>query len=223
VKVKPIKSGFAGMKPGVNSAVVGTDSTGTIAMTNHIFSRRHALSLLASAPLAFSSAHAQAQGMSKLTAFAFSFTGLDGANIKLADYAGKPILVVNTASQCGYTPQFTGLQKLWAQFHDRGLMIVAVPSNDFGGQEPGDAREIAETANHQYGVKFPIAAKAVVKGAQAHPFFKWAAAERPREVPKWNFHKYLIGDDGYIAAVFPTEVEPTDTRVVTAIAKELPA
>ena len=223
MKVKLIKSGFAGMKPGVNSVVVGTDSTGTITMTTARINRRQSLLLLAGAPLAFSAAHAQATTMSRISAFAFSFTGLDGADIKLVDYAGKPILVVNTASQCGYTPQFTGLQQLWAQFHDRGLMIVAVPSNDFGGQEPGDAREIAETANHQYGVKFPIAAKAVVKGAQAHPFFKWAAAERPREVPKWNFHKYLIGDDGYIAAVFPSEVEPTDTRVVTAIAKELKA
>ena len=185
--------------------------------------RRQTLLLLASTPLAISSAHAQATTMSRITAFAFSFNGLDGANIKLADFAGKPILVVNTASQCGYTPQFTGLQELWTRFHERGLMIVAMPSNDFGGQEPGDAHEIAETANHQYGVKFPIAAKAAVKGTQAHPFFKWAAGERPREVPKWNFHKYLIGDDGQIAAVFPSEVEPTDTRVITAIAKELKA
>lgn len=188
-----------------------------------LLDRRTTLMLLAGALLAFSTAHAQAPAMSKLTAFAFSFTSLEGSNIKLADYAGKPIMVVNTASQCGYTPQFTGLQQLWAQFHERGLMIVAVPSNDFGGQEPGDASAIADTAQHQYGVKFPIAAKAVVKGAQAHPFYKWAAAERPNQTPRWNFHKYLIGDDGYIAAAFPSDVEPTDTRVVTAIAKELKA
>ena len=192
-------------------------------MHTHALTRRQSLTLLAGAPLALSGTHLQAATMSKITAFAFSFSGLGGEAIPLADFAGKPILVVNTASQCGYTPQFTGLQELWTRFHDRGLMIVAVPSNDFGGQEPGGATEIAETANHQYGVKFPIAAKAVVKGSQAHPFFKWAAAERPRETPKWNFHKYLIGDDGNIAAVFPSEVEPTDTRVVTAIAKELQA
>jgi glutathione peroxidase len=159
--------------------------------------------------------------MSKITAFAFSFPALDGSTIRLADYAGKPVLVVNTASQCGFTPQFTGLQQLWSQFHDRGLMIIGVPSNDFGGQEPGGAEEIADTANGHYGVKFPMAAKVVVKGAHAHPFYKWAASERPLETPKWNFHKYLIGDDGRIAAVFATEVEPTETRVVTAIAKEL--
>jgi glutathione peroxidase len=187
--------------------------------------RRNALLLLAGAApvLGTSAAYGQAPAMSKLTAYAFSFSGLDGGPIRLADYAGKPILVVNTASQCGFTPQFTGLQQLWAQFHDRGLMIVGVPSNDFGGQEPGGTAEIAATAHDHYGVKFPIAAKAVVKGANAHPFFRWAASERPRELPKWNFHKYLIGDDGHIAAVFATEVEPTDTRVVTAIAKELSA
>ncbi len=161
--------------------------------------------------------------MSKVTAYAFRFAGLDGQEIRLGDHAGKPILVVNTASLCGFTPQYAGLQELWTRFHDRGLMIVGVPSNDFGGQEPGGAAEIEQTAHHQYGVKFPIAAKAAVKGVNAHPFFKWAATERPRDVPKWNFHKYLIGHDGQIAAVFPTDVEPTDTRVVTAIAKELKA
>jgi glutathione peroxidase len=188
-----------------------------------IVNRRKTLALLAGAAsaLSCSPAFGQAPAMSKLTAFTFSFPGLDGAAIRLADYAGKPILVVNTASLCGFTPQFTGLQQLWTQFHDRGLVIVGVPSNDFGGQEPGGATEIAATAHDHYGVKFPIAAKAVVRGADAHPFFKWAAAERPREVPKWNFHKYLIGRDGRIAAVFASEIEPTDTRVVTAIAKEL--
>ena len=89
-----------------------------------------------------------------------------GGDIRLADYAGHPILIVNTASLCGFTPQYAGLQQLWTEFHDRGLMIVGVPSNDFGGQEPGGATEIAETAQHQYGVTFPIAAKAVVKGAE---------------------------------------------------------
>jgi glutathione peroxidase len=184
--------------------------------------RRNALILLAGASLALTRATAQAASMSKLTAYAFEFTGLDGKPIRLADNAGKPILVVNTASQCGYTPQFTGLQELWTRFHARGLMILGVPSNDFGGQEPGGAAEIMETASGHYGVKFPIAAKAAVKGANAHPFFKWAASERPLETPKWNFHKYLIGDDGHIAASFASEVEPTDTRVMTAVAKELP-
>lgn len=159
--------------------------------------------------------------MSRVTAYAFSFVGLKGGSIRLADYAGKPIMVVNTASLCGYTPQYAGLEKLFEQFHDRGFTIIGVPSNDFGGQEPGGATEISATANHEYGVTFPLAAKVDVKGPNAHPFYKWAAEQRPRETPRWNFHKYLVGSDGYIAAVFPTETEPTDTRVIEAVARQL--
>ena len=160
-------------------------------------------------------------GMSRITAYAFSFPGLEGGDIRLAEFAGHPLLIVNTASLCGFTPQYAGLQELWTEFHGRGLTVVGVPSNDFGGQEPGGATDIAETAQHQYGVTFPIAAKAVVKGPDAHPFYKWAAEARPRDVPRWNFHKYLIGRDGYIADVFPESVEPRDTRVKTAIARAL--
>jgi glutathione peroxidase len=157
--------------------------------------------------------------ISRITAYAFSFPALTSGDIRLADYAGRPLLVVNTASLCGFTPQYGGLQELWAQFHDRGLMIVGVPSNDFGGQEPGGSTEIAQTAQHQYGVAFPITAKTIVKGPNAHPFYKWAADARPNDVPRWNFHKYLIGRDGYIAEAFPETVEPTDTRVKTAIGR----
>jgi len=159
--------------------------------------------------------------VSRITAYAFSFPALEAGDIRLAEYTGHPFLVVNTASQCGYTPQYAGLQQLWTEFHGRGLAIIGVPSNDFGGQEPGGAKEIAETAQHEYAVTFPIAAKAVVVGPAAHPFYKWAAQARPADVPKWNFHKYLIGRDGYIADVFASAVEPTDTRVKTAIAKAL--
>jgi glutathione peroxidase len=180
--------------------------------------RRNLLVLLGAA--AASPALAQAP-VSRMTAYSFSFAGLNGGDIRLADHAGKPILVVNTASQCGYTPQLAGLQTLWSRYHDRGLLIVAVPSNDFGGQEPGGPKDIMRTANHDFGVTFPLAAKAQVKGAQPHPFFKWAATERPSELPRWNFHKYLIGRDGRIAAVFATAVEPTDSRVVAAIEREL--
>jgi glutathione peroxidase len=164
----------------------------------------------------------RAQGaISRITAYAFSFPALSGDDISLAEFTDRPLLVVNTASLCGYTPQYAGLQQLWTEFGGRGLAMVGVPSNDFGGQEPGGATEIAETAQHQYGVTFPIAAKAVVTGANAHPFYKWAAQARPSQVPRWNFHKYLIGRDGYIAEVFASAVEPTDTRVKTAIAKAL--
>src|SRR6201996_2964046 len=116
-----------------------------------------ALAVLAG-PVSTRSVLAQA-AVSRITAYAFSFPALAGGDIRLSDYAGRPMLVVNTASLCGYTPQYAGLQELWTQFHDRGLMIVGVPSNDFGGQEPGGPTEIAETVQHQYGVTFPIAAK----------------------------------------------------------------
>ena len=160
-------------------------------------------------------------GMSRIPAYAFSFSALSGDDIRLAAFTGKPLLVVNTASLCGYTPQYAGLQELWSEFRERGFTVIGVPSNDFGGQEPGGTSEISETAHHQYGVTFPIAAKAVVSGAKAHPFYKWAAEARPRDVPKWNFHKYLVGRDGYIAEVFPSAVEPADTRIKTAIARAL--
>ncbi|MCA6113513.1 glutathione peroxidase [Bradyrhizobium sp. WSM 1738] len=161
-------------------------------------------------------------GMSRITAYAFSFPALAGGDIRLSEFAGRPILIVNTASLCGYTPQYSGLQELWSEFGGRGLMIVGVPSNDFGGQEPGGASEItATTQDHR--VTFPIAAKAAVRGPNAHPFYKWAAEARPKDVPRWNFHKYLIGRDGYIAEVFPESVDPVDTRVKTAVARALAA
>ena len=172
------------------------------------------------------SANAQAAGptsMSRVTAYGFSFESLKGERISLAAHAGKPVLIVNTASQCGFTPQYTGLQQLWTQFRERGLMVIGVPSNDFGGQEPGGATEIAQTTDSTYHITFPIAAKTVVKGPNAHPFYKWAAQERPIDLPGWNFHKYLIGRDGYIAEVFSTRVDPADTRIVTAIARQLTA
>src|SRR6195952_107120 len=171
-------------------------------------------------PASTQTALAQA-AMSRISAYAFSFPALAGGDIKLADYASHPLLVVNTASLCGFTPQYGGLQELWTQFHERGLTIVGVPSNDFGGQEPGSSTEIAQPAQHQYGVTFPMTAKPAVKGPNAHPFYKWAAEARPNDVPRWNFHKYLIGRDGYIAEAFPQTVEPSDTRVKTAIARAL--
>jgi glutathione peroxidase len=181
--------------------------------------RRQVVTLLAGAIA--TPALAATPGLSRMTAYSFSFAGLAGGDIKLADYAGKPILVVNTASLCGYTPQYAGLQELWTRFRERGFVIIGVPSNDFGAQEPGEAGDIEHTAQHGYGVTFPLAAKADVKGLKSHPFYKWAATERPLETPHWNFHKYLVGRDGHIAAVFATQVEPTDARVIAAVEKEL--
>jgi glutathione peroxidase len=166
-------------------------------------------------------AQAQATGMSHMTAYTFAFKGLGGDDIALSAYASRPILVVNTASLCGYTPQYAGLQELWTRYRDKGLLVLGVPSNDFGGQEPGGAADIGKTAQHDYHVTFPLTAKAVVKGAGAHPFYRWAALERPQDAPRWNFHKYLIGRDGRLKAGFAPAVEPTDPRIIVAIETEL--
>ncbi len=184
--------------------------------------RRHLL-LLGTALAAFAPLMARAATMSRVTAYAFTFKGLDGNDILLASYAGRPILVVNTASLCGYTPQYAGLQALWARYRDKGLMVLGVPSNDFGGQEPGGKSEIEKTAQGDYHVTFPLTEKVAVKGAEAHPFYKWAAQERPLEAPRWNFHKYLIGRGGRLKAGFTSAVEPADPRVIAAIERELAA
>lgn len=164
---------------------------------------------------------ASAATMSRVTAYAFMFKGLDGQEILLSSYAGHPILVVNTASLCGYTPQYRGFQVLWSRYRDKGLMVLGVPSNDFGGQEPGGATDIGKTAHDEYHVTFPITEKAAVKGQTAHPFYRWAAVERPLDAPRWNFHKYLIGRDGQLKAGFASAVEPDDSRVIMAIEREL--
>lgn len=188
---------------------------------NRIFDRRAVLLLAASSALTAGGARGQTPAVSRPTAYAFGFKTLDGQTIRLADFAGKPILIVNVASQCGYTPQYAGLKGLQDRFGDK-IAIVGVPSNDFN-QEPGGAAEIMATAHGEYGVSFPIAEKANLSGPDAHPFYRWAALERPLDVPRWNFHKYLVGRDGHIAAVFPTRIEPMDARVIEAIVKELKA
>ncbi|GJD47356.1 Hydroperoxy fatty acid reductase gpx1 [Methylobacterium crusticola] len=182
--------------------------------------RREALALLGS--LALLPARA-APLQSSATAAAFGFEEADGRRLNLADLAGKPVLVVNTATACGYAPQFSGLQQLWTRFGPRGLTVIAVPSGDFGHQEPLDGEAIAEAARKTHGVTFPVVMKTAVTGPNAHPFYRWAAAEKPAETPRWNFHKYLVGRDGHLAASFATPVEPTDSRVIAAIVRELDA
>jgi glutathione peroxidase len=176
--------------------------------------------LLGAAVAGLAPYRAQAAVMNRVTAYAFTFKGLDG-DILLSSYAGHPILVVNTASLCGYTPQYAGLQALWTRYRDKGLMVLGVPSNDFGGQEPGGAAEIVKTAHDKYHVTFPLTEKAAVKGKDAHPFYRWAAVERPLEGPRWNFHKYLISRDGRLRAAFTSAVEPNDPRLIAAIEQEL--
>ena len=158
-----------------------------------------------------------------IRAGAFAFEKPEGGTLPLDAYAGRPILVVNTATACGYAGQFSGLQALWTRFGDRGLTVIAVPSPDFGNQEPLDGVAIAEAARRNHGVTVPVTAKTHVRGPAAHPFYRWAAAEKPGTAPNWNFHKYLVDRDGALIGAFPSSVEPGDPRLVTAIANALPA
>ena len=181
--------------------------------------RRHALMMLG-ATLACGVGRAHA---GDLKAGAFSFEKPEGGVLALSDLAGKPVLVVNTATACGYAGQFNGLQALWTRFGERGLTVIAVPSPDFGNQEPLDGLAIAQAARQNHGVTFPVVAKVHVKGPAAHPFYRWAAMEKPGSTPGWNFHKYLVARDGSLLAAFPHTVDPGDPRLITAIAGELPA
>lgn len=139
------------------------------------------------------------------------FTKLqDGSPMPLCQYAGKVILVVNTASKCAFTSQYEGLEKLYAELKDRGLVVLGFPSNDFGEQEPGSNQQIADFCRMTYGVQFPMAAKTVVKGPQANAFYR-QLAERSDSTPKWNFHKYLINRDGSEVVAYTSLTAP-DSR-----------
>lgn len=138
----------------------------------------------------------------------------------LCQYAGKVLLVVNTASFCGYTPQYEGLEKLHARYADRGLVVLGFPSNDFGQQEPGNGQAIADFCANTYGVKFPMFSKSVVKGSAANPLFA-SLAKTTGQAPGWNFHKYLIGRDGRALATYDSDVAPGSPALVAAIEKAL--
>jgi glutathione peroxidase len=156
------------------------------------------------------------------TAYQFQFSGLFTDRVPLSAFEGDVVMVVNTASRCGYTPQYEGLQQIFSDYHDQGFVIVGVPANNFMGQEPGSAEEIQEFCTLNYGVTFPMAAKTDVIGDHAHPFYQWARAQLGEAaVPKWNFHKLLIGRDGHLIAAFPTAAEPTSDEVRNAIASAL--
>jgi glutathione peroxidase len=140
--------------------------------------------------------------MSAETLYDFSATSIDGAATPMASLKDKVVLVVNTASACGFTPQFAGLESLWKDYKDRGLVVVGFPSNEFGGQDPGSDAEIAGFCQLNYGVSFPMMSKVHVNGADAHPLWKWLTSEARgvlgTQAIKWNFTKFLIGKDGQV-------------------------
>jgi glutathione peroxidase len=138
----------------------------------------------------------------------------------LCEYAGKVVLVVNTASECGYTPQYEGLEALYRKYRERGLVVLGFPSNDFGGQEPGSNREIAAFCVNQYAIDFPMFAKTSVRGREANALFA-ELARAAGAAPRWNFHKYLVARDGKRVQSFDTRVAPGDPKLVGAIEKLL--
>jgi glutathione peroxidase len=144
----------------------------------------------------------------------------DNSPQDLCQYAGKVVLVVNTASYCGFTPQYEGLEKLYAKYSAKGLVVLGFPSNDFGEQEPGSGKEIAAFCFNTYGVKFPMFAKTSVKGEKANPLHAQLGKITGKE-PAWNFHKYLIGRDGKVLENFPSKVEPLDKNLLEKIEKAL--
>jgi glutathione peroxidase len=146
----------------------------------------------------------------------------DEAPQDLCQYAGKVVLVVNTASYCGYTNQYEGLEKLYAKYAKQGLVVLGFPSNDFGKQEPGSSKEIADFCYNTYGVKFPMFAKSSVTGAAANPLHASLIKQTGKE-PKWNFTKYLIDRHGKVLEYYPSKVTPEDKQLVTRLEQALAA
>lgn len=157
------------------------------------------------------------------TAHDFDFVSIEGDPLPMRRFAGKAVLVVNTASFCGFTDQYKDLTRVWNDYRDRGLVVLGVPSGDFGDQEYGDEKEIKEFCELTYGVDFPMTEKQSVKGRNAHPFYAWARKELGAlAAPKWNFHKYLVAPDGRLVDWFSTVTSPTSGKVRAAIEAVLP-
>ena len=159
-----------------------------------------------------------------MSAFDYGLERLEGGPLPLSTYAGQPMLIVNTASQCGFTSQYAGLQALHEEYGGRGLVVLGVPSNDFGAQEPGSGTEIAGFCTRNYGVGFPMAAKVKVRGAAAHPLFQYLSGQGGVLArPRWNFYKYLVGRNGTLAAWFASTTKPSSPRIRAAIETALKA
>ena len=155
-------------------------------------------------------------------AYDFNFKDLDGSEMSLAEYKNKVIVVVNVASQCGFTKQYEDMQHIWNKYQSKGIVMLGVPSNDFGNQEPGNSQEIKNFCEAKFGITFPMTEKVVVKGEDAHPFYKWAKENYGNSaVPKWNFHKIIIGKNGKVFDTFASITKPSSKRFINAIEKAL--
>jgi glutathione peroxidase len=172
--------------------------------------------------LALASPSMAAAGQPNLDWAALPLVAIDGTAQPPQTFQGKVVLVVNTASECGFTPQYEGLQAVWREYRDKGLVVLGVPSNDFGGQEPGGNAQVQSFCQVNYGVDFPLLEKQAVTGSAAHPLYRWAAAQTGAlGVPRWNFHKLLIGRDGRLIDWFASTTEPGAPKVKAALDKAL--
>ena len=150
--------------------------------------------------------------------FDLSIKSIDGKNIDFDQYKGKTILVVNVASNCGFTKQYSGLQELYDKYRDNGLVVIGVPSNQFGGQEPGANKEIKDFCETNFNITFPITDKVEVKGDNSHEIYTWAKENYGKStVPKWNFHKILINKDGKIQNTFNSFIDPLSKKIIKEI------
>ena len=151
-------------------------------------------------------------------AYDFNFINLNGKKLNLGDYKNKVIVVVNVASQCGFTNQYDDLQSIWNKYEKNGLVIIGVPSNDFGSQEPGSNQQIKTFCETKFGITFPMVEKVSVKGDKIHPFYNWAKKNHGKSaIPKWNFHKIIIGKDGKVAETFSSMTNPSSRRFTKKI------
>ena len=154
-------------------------------------------------------------------AYNYNFNGIDGDLIKLSNYKEKIIVIVNVASRCGYTPQYNDLQKLWSDYKNNDLVVIGVPTNNFK-QEPGSNKEIKDFCETNFGINFPMTEKVNVIGSEAHPFYKWARKDFGiAAIPKWNFHKIIIGKNGKIIDTFASFTKPTSKKFLKIIDREI--
>ena len=153
-------------------------------------------------------------------AYDFQFNDLDGSALNLSDYRGKVIIVVNVASQCGFTKQYEDMQNVWEKYQSKGIVMLGIPSNDFGKQEPGSNKDIKNFCEAKFGISFPMTEKVSVKGSDAHPFYIWARENHGKSaIPKWNFHKIIIDRNGKIAETFASITNPSSKRFIKALEK----
>ena len=159
------------------------------------------------------------------SAHEFSFNSIDGDTMPLSNFAGQVMVVVNTASQCGFTGQYEDLQTIYDEYKDQGFVVIGVPCNQFGSQEPDGEEKISQFVSDRYGVNFPLTSKAEVKGADIHPFFEWASAQKKGGMlfskPRWNFHKFVIDRRGQLVSSFGSQVSPTSDKMRAEIERLL--